>query len=195
MLMLVIAVLLFTLTHLIHTFAPGLRRAMIGRIGENAWKGLFSLVALAEFAFMVFAFGRARQGGVILYDPPFWLAHLTVFLMLIAMIFLAASFFPPGKLASFAKHPMVLSVKIWAFAHLLANGEAASVILFAGILIWAVILRISLARRERAGLLVRKPFVSARYDAYAFVLGIVLWGLFIWKLHVWLIGVPIQFGA
>ena len=65
----------------------------------------------------------------------------------------------------------------------------------AGILIWAVILRISLARRERAGLLTRKPFVSARYDAYAFILGIVLWGLFIWKLHVWLIGVPIQFAA
>lgn len=195
MVMLVVAVLLFAGTHLIHAFAPGFRQSMIDRLGENGWKGVFSLAALAEFVFLVFAFGKARQGGVVLYDPPFWLAHLTVLLMLIAMICLSASFFPPGKIAAFAKHPMVLSVKIWAFSHLLANGEAASVILFAGILIWAVLLRIALARRERAELLTRKPFVSARYDAYAFILGIVLWGLFIWKLHVWLIGVPIQFAA
>ena len=195
MVMLIIAVLLFTGTHLVHAFAPGFRQSMIDRIGEKPWRGLFSLVALAEFVFLVFAFGQARQSGVVLYTPPFWMAHITILLMLIAMICLSASFFPPGKIARIAKHPMVLSVKIWALAHLLANGEAASVILFAGILIWAVILRISLARRERAGLLTRKPFVSARYDAYAFILGIVLWGLFIWKLHVWLIGVPIQFAA
>ena len=116
MVMLVVAVLLFAGTHLIHAFAPGFRQSMINRLGENGWKGVFSLAALAEFVFLVFAFGKARQGGVVLYDPPFWLAHLTVLLMLIAMICLSASFFPPGKIAAFAKHPMVLSVKIWAFS-------------------------------------------------------------------------------
>ncbi|MET3600618.1 NnrU family protein [Martelella mangrovi] len=194
MIMLIIAVLIFTGIHLVHTFAPDFRRTMIDRLGENAWRGVFSVAALAALVFMIFAFGHARRQGIVLYTPPFWMAHVTVLLMLVAMICLSASFFPPGRIASMAKHPMVLSVKIWAFAHLLANGEAASVILFAGLLIWAVILRISLARRERAGHYSRKPFVSARYDAYAFVLGIALWGLFIWKLHVWLIGVPVSLG-
>lgn len=193
MVMLVVAVLLFTLLHLIRTFAPGFRQSMIDRIGEGPWRGVFSLVSLAALVFLVFAFGKARQGTGMLYSTPFWMAHVTILLMLIAMICLAASFFPPGRIASAVKHPMVLSVKIWALAHLLANGETSSVILFGAILIWAVILRIALARRERAGLLTRKPFVSVRYDAYAFVLGLVLWGLFIWKLHVWLIGVPVSF--
>ena len=192
MVMLVIAVLVFTCIHLIHAFAPGFRQQMIGRLGENAWKGAFSLAALLSLIFMIWAFGQARQTTGMLYNPPFWMAHVTVLLMLVAMICLSASFFPPGRIARATKHPMVLSVKIWAFAHLLANGETASVILFTGILIWAVILRISLARRERAGLYTRKPFVSARYDLFAFGLGVILWGLFIWKLHVWLIGVPVS---
>ncbi|TPW31664.1 NnrU family protein [Martelella alba] len=195
MAMLVVAVLVFTLLHLIHAFAPAFRQQMIDRLGEKGWRGVFSIAALAAFVFMVWSFGQARQVTGVLYTPPFWMAHITILLMLIAMICLSASFFPPGHIARVMKHPMVVSVKVWAFAHLLANGETASVILFAGILIWAVILRIALARRERAGLLTRKPFVSARYDLYAIVLGLVLWGLFVWKLHLWLIGLPISFAA
>jgi len=193
MTMLVIAVLVFTLLHLVHAFAPGFRQSMIDRLGENGWRGVFSVLALASLVFLIWAFGQARQVTGVLYVTPLWMTHLTALLMLIAMICLSASFFPPGKIAGFAKHPMVLSVKIWAFAHLLANGETASVILFVGILIWAVILRISLARRERAGNLTRKPFVSSLYDLYSVLLGVILWGLFVWKLHVWLIGVPISF--
>jgi uncharacterized membrane protein len=84
---------------------------------------------------------------------------------------------------------MVLSVKIWALAHLLANGETSSVLLFAAFLAWGVILRISLKRRQRAGEITLRPFVSAKYDLYAIVMGIVVWALIIWKLHEWLIGV------
>ncbi len=84
---------------------------------------------------------------------------------------------------------MVLSVKIWALSHLLANGETSSVLLFAAFLAWGVILRISLKRRERAGELTLRPFVSAKYDLYAAVIGVVAWGLLIWRVHEWLIGV------
>ena len=84
---------------------------------------------------------------------------------------------------------MVLSVKIWALAHLLANGETSSVILFAGFLAWGVVLRIALKRRERRGELVRKPFVSTRYDLLAVIIGLLVFLLFVWRLHVWLIGV------
>jgi len=84
---------------------------------------------------------------------------------------------------------MVLSVKIWALAHLLSNGDGAAMLLFAAFLAWGVILRISLKRRERAGEISLRPFVSAKYDLYAIVIGIVVWGLIIWKLHEWIIGV------
>jgi uncharacterized membrane protein len=84
---------------------------------------------------------------------------------------------------------MVLSVKIWAFAHLLANGETSSVLLFAAFLAWGVILRIALKRRERAGELTLRPFVSGKYDLYAVVIGVVVWALITFKLHELLIGV------
>jgi len=109
--------------------------------------------------------------------------------MLIACICLVAGFLPAGYIVAKTKYPMVLAIKIWALAHLLANGDSAGVLLFASFLAWGVILRISLKRRALAGEIVAKPFVSAKYDAAAVVLGIVLWGAIIWKLHEWLIGV------
>jgi uncharacterized membrane protein len=109
--------------------------------------------------------------------------------MLVAMICLVASLLPAGRIATAVKHPMVLSVKIWALAHLIANGDSASVLLFTAFLAWGVILRISLKRRARAGEINVRPFVSAKYDLYAAVLGVVLWVLIIWKLHEWIIGV------
>jgi uncharacterized membrane protein len=102
---------------------------------------------------------------------------------------------PAGRIATKVKHPMVLSVKIWALAHLLANGDSASVLLFGAFLAWGVIMRISLKRRERAGEPVLRPFVSARNDIYAIVIGVVAWVLIIWRLHEWIIGVSPLVGA
>ena len=95
----------------------------------------------------------------------------------------------PGRIAVALKHPQVLSIKIWALAHLLANGETSSVLLFGSFLAWAVILRISLKRRERAGEKVLPVFKSARNDVLAVVIGLVAFVLFVWKLHELLIGV------
>ena len=80
-------------------------------------------------------------------------------------------------------------MKIWAFSHLLANGETSSVILFGAFLAWGVVMRIALKRRARAGEQLVRPFVSGRYDVAAVVLGVLLWAAFIVKLHEWLIGV------
>jgi len=114
---------------------------------------------------------------------------------LLAFICLAAGFLPAGRIAVAVKHPQVLSIKIWALAHLLANGETSSVLLFGSFLAWAVILRISLKRRERAGEKVLPVFRSTSNDLLAVVIGAVAYGLFAWKLHEWLIGVaPIVMG-
>lgn len=189
MLLLVLSLVFLLGTHSVRIVAPGFRNRMIAQMGEGAWKGAYSAVSILAVAFVAYAFGQARQVTGILYSPPIWTSHMALTLMLFSMICLAASLFPAGHIATKTKHPLVLAVKIWALAHLLANGETSSVLLFVAVLAWGVVMRISLKRRARAGEVVTRPFVSARYDILAIVLGIALWAAFIWKLHEWLIGV------
>ncbi|MCZ7486601.1 NnrU family protein [Rhizobium rhizogenes] len=189
MLFLVLCLALFFLTHLLKVFVPQFRARMIAKLGEGSFKGLYSVASLITLGLVIYAFGEARQETGMLWYPPVWTSHLAVTLMLPAMICLIASLIPAGNIAVKTKHPLILSVKIWALAHLLANGETSSILLFASFLAWGVVMRISLKRRERAGEKVLRPFVSGRYDVVAIVGGIVLWGAFILKLHEWLIGV------
>lgn len=190
MTLLIVGIILFLGIHLIRVVVPGFRQSMIASLGERGWKIGYSIASLITLILLIRGFGQARQVTGVLYTPPVWMAHITLLLMLSAMICLVASLLPAGHIAVKTKHPMVLSVKIWAFAHLLANGETSSVLLFAAFLAWGVIMRISLKRRERAGELTLRPFVSAKYDLYAVIIGVVAWGLIIWRLHEWLIGVP-----
>jgi uncharacterized membrane protein len=168
---------------------------MVARIGEGAWKGLYSLVSLLGLCLIIYGYGESRLTTGVLYTPPTFLRHIALLLMLFAFIILAAGFLPAGHIAMKTKHPQVLAVKIWAFAHLLANGETNSVILFGAFLAWGVLVRISLKRRERAGEKVLPVFKSTRYDVIAVAIGLVAYLAFIWRLHEWLIGVqPIAMG-
>jgi uncharacterized membrane protein len=185
MLILLLGTILFLGVHSVSIVAPGWRGARAAAFGENAWKGLYSVVALAGFALIVWGYGLARPGAAVLYEPPAWLAHLAALLMLPAMIALAAYLLPAGRLKPALKHPMLAAVKIWALAHLLANGDAASVFLFGAVLAWAVADRISLKRRNAR--VVRPGPVL--WDIAAVVLGAVLYLLFAWRLHVLLFGV------
>lgn len=189
MAVLVVGIVLFLGLHLIRVIAPGFRQAMVDRMGPSAWRGVYSVLSILTLVLLIYGFGIARTQTTVLYTPPQGMAHLTLLLMLLALICLAASLLPAGYIATKTKHPMVLSVKIWALAHLLVNGDSASVLLFAAFLAWGVILRISLKRRQRAGEVVLRPFVSSRYDIYAVVLGAVAWVLILFKLHEWIIGV------
>jgi uncharacterized membrane protein len=189
MALLVVSIILFLGIHLIRTFAPGVRQSMIARLGKQGWMAIYSIASIVTLGFLAYAFSIARTQTTVLYSPPAWASHITITLMLIASICLVASLLPAGHIAAKTKHPMVLSVKIWALAHLIANGDSASVLLFVSFLAWGVILRISLKRRARAGEVNTRPFVAGKYDLYAVVLGVVLWGLIIWKLHEWIIGV------
>ena len=192
MLMFLVGLVLFIGIHLLRALAPAARQGMIDSMGANAFRGLYSVVTIASFCLLVYGFGEARLDTGILYEPPVFLRHLTLLLMLVAMIVLVAGFLPTGYIALYTKHPQVLSVKIWAFAHLLANGETAQVILFAAFLAWGVVMRISLKRRERSGEITPKVFQSARYDLFAVVGGLLIYGLFVMKLHTWLIGVSVM---
>lgn len=189
MALLVVSIVLFLALHSIRIFAPAWRERTIARMGVNAWRGLYSLLSIASLVLLIYAFGASRADTPILYVPPLPFIHITLTLMLISMILLMASILPAGKIAVWVKHPMVTAVKVWAFAHLLANGELNSVLLFGGFLIWGVLVRISAKRRARAGEKVVRDFVSTQYDIAAVISGVALYAVILLYLHEMLIGV------
>ena len=189
MTLLLLGIVIFLGMHLVRVVAPGLRASVIERQGKGAWMGSYAVISLVGLLLIIYGFGEARAVTGMLYNPPVFLKHIALLLMLLAFICLAAGFLPAGRIAVALKHPQILSIKIWALAHLLANGETSSVLLFGSFLAWAVILRISLKRRERAGEKVLPVFRSTSNDLLAVVIGVVAYGLFVWKLHAWLIGV------
>ncbi len=195
MAILVLGIILFLGLHLIRVVAPGFRAGVIESRGKGTWMGIYAILSLIGLCLIIYGFGQARSETGMLYDPPVFMRHIALLLMLFAFIFLAAGFLPAGRIAVAVKHPQVLSIKVWALAHLLANGETSSVLLFGSFLAWAVILRISLKRRERAGERVLPVFKSASNDVLAVIIGLVAYVLFVWKLHEWLIGVaPVVMG-
>ncbi len=185
MLFLVIGLILFLGSHSVRIFAPGWAQARSAAMGENAWKGVYSLVSLLGFVLIVYGYGLARLSSPLLYIPPAWISHVTALLMVFAFIALGIYMLPAGRLKPMLKHPMLVAVKIWAFAHLLANGDLASILLFGAFLAWAVLDRISVKRRG-----VAVPVAGpVKQDVAAVALGLVLYGVFVWKLHWWLFGV------
>jgi uncharacterized membrane protein len=184
--LLILGLVLFLGIHSVGIVSPGLRARVSSRLGEGAWKGLYSLVSLAGLVLIVYGFGLARQDGIVLYSPPLWLRRVALLLMLPVFPLLIAAYLP-GRIKSAAKHPMLASVKFWALAHLLANGLLADVALFGAFLAWAVADRISLKRRAPRAL----PTAPAgRWnDAIAVVLGLAMYGLLIGWAHLHLFGV------
>lgn len=189
MLVLVLGLVVFLGGHLIPA-APAVHDRMVARLGRGPYRLVFSALSLAGFVLVVWGYGLAREAGTpVLYDPPTWLRHVTLLLMVPVFVLVAAAYLP-GRISAAVRHPLVTAVKLWAFAHLLANGDAASVLLFASFLAWGVIDRISLKRREAAGrvTIARGP---VRNDFIALALGLLVYAAFVAKLHLWLIGVPV----
>ena len=201
MTLLVLGLVIFLGTHS-YSMARGSRAGLIARIGEGPYKGLYSLASLAGIVLISIGYGQYRAGGYIpVWDPPVWTRHLALTLVWLAFVCLAAAYLP-GHIRAKAKHPMLLAVKIWATAHLLANGDLGSILLFGGFLAWAVAARISAKRRALApGAVVAQhggPAVAPhgwRNDILAVVIGTAVWFVFARYLHYPLIGVPVWPGT
>lgn len=172
--------------HSISIVAPVWRDGMAARLGEQRWKGLVGLASLAGLVLLVWAYGQARIEPIVLYVPPTWLRHLSLLLLLPVFPLLLAAYLP-GRIKTAAKHPMLAAVKLWALAHLLANGTAADVLLFGAFLAWAVVDRISLGRRPARAVAGAPP--SKFNDAIVVVAGLALYLVFVGWAHLWLIGV------
>jgi len=145
------------------------------------------VVSIVGFALLIYGYGVARQTPVVLYTPPTALRHIALALMLPVFPLLLAAYLP-GRIKTAAKHPMLLAVKIWATAHLLANGMLVDVLLFGSFLVWAVLDRIAAKRRAVPRSVPGAP-PSPVNDAIALVGGLALYAAFLMGLHLWMIGV------
>lgn len=190
---LVVGLIVFLGIHSVSIVAPNRRDAMVSKIGEGPWKGLYSAISIASFVLLIWGYGLARADVPVLYTPPSWTRWLTAILMLPVFPLLLAPYFP-GRIKTSLKHPMLVAVKLWASAHLLSNGNLADVLLFGGFLAWAVADRISFKYRVQRSIPGAPP---ARFnDAIAIVLGLVLYFAFLHGLHLRWIGVsPLPLGS
>lgn len=184
----IIGLLVFFAIHLVPT-QPDLRAGLVERFGANAYKGVFAVISLVGFVLIVMGYGKMQVlagKNPIIWSPPVWTSHIALLLMVFSMILLVAAYVP-SNIKRIAKHPMLLAVKFWALAHLLANGDLASIILFGGFLAYAVFDRISLKRRAAASPSTAEGGVVG--DIIAIVVGLGLYVAFLIYLHEQLIGV------
>lgn len=190
MLVLVVGLIIFVAIHLLPT-TPALRNGLVERYGESTYKLAFSAVALLGLVLIVVGYGRVQglpSKNPDLWYPPLWTRHIAYSLMPISFVLLAAAYIP-SRIKAVTKHPMLVAVKLWALAHLLTNGDAASLLLFGSLLAFAVYDRISLKHRASANVAVAPSGYSG--DILAIAIGLaafvamLLWG------HARLIGVPL----
>jgi uncharacterized membrane protein len=189
MTLLIIGIVVFLGLHLLPTVS-GLREKLVARLGENGYKALFSLLSVAGFVLLVYGFAKAP--AIQVWSPSGWTRWVAVVLMLPAFIFLVAAYVP-GKIKERLKHPFLAAIKTWALAHLIANGDLASIILFGSFLAYAVYDRITLKRRQPTSLIGVPKTGGPRSDLIAVVVGTGLYVVFLVWLHPLLIGTsPLQ---
>lgn len=188
MAVLILGLVLFLGVHSTRIVADGWRTATIARIGETPWKGLYALASIAGFALVVWGFGLARRNPVYLWEAPMGMRHLAGALLLIAFVLLVATYVPRNSIKARLHHPMVLAVKVWALAHLLANGNLADVVLFGSFLVWAVFSFRAARQRDRVAGTVY-PAGTMAATAITVVVGLAFWALFAFWAHGLLFGV------
>ena len=183
----IVGLILFLGIHSVSIIAPRWRDAQVAKLGEWPWKGVYSVVSVVGFVVLVYGYGMARQSSVVLYTPPTAMRHIALLLMIPVFPLLLAAYLP-GRIKSAAKHPFLLAIKLWALAHLLANGSLVDVLLFGSFLAWAVFDRISVKRRVVQHNTPGAP-PSKMNDVIAVVGGLVIYALFVVWAHQKLIGV------
>ena len=183
--LLILGLLLFLGIHSSRVFADGFRSARIAQMGDKGWKLLYTGLSLAGLVLICWGYSLARQQPVVLWNPPIWTRHVAGLLMLVSFIMIAASQVPGNAIKHRLQHPMLLGTKVWAFAHLLANGTLADLLLFGSFLVWAILtFRSARQRGESRG---RAPTLVGTLTVVG--LGLGLWLLFAFWAHRFLIGV------
>lgn len=184
MALLVLGIIVFLGIHLLPTF-PHVRESLIGKLGTTGYKAAFGVLSLAGLALLVWGFASAPV--VHIWSPPPWTRWVAIVLMLPAFIFLVAAYVP-GRIKARVKYPFLVAMKTWALAHLIANGDLASILLFGSFLAYAVYDRIALKGRQPTELIGTAAEGGPRNDLIAIVLGALFYVVFMIWLHPLLIG-------
>lgn len=188
MTILILGLIVFLGVHSTRIVAPGWRSNQIARLGEDRWKGIYSLASAVGLGLVVWGYGLSREVPVMLWNPPRWTVHVADLLTLPAFILLVAAYVPGNRIKTAIGHPMVAGVAIWALAHLISNGRLGDVLLFGTFLAWAVVDFLSCRHRDQvAG--TTYPAKGVAQDATTVAVGLIAWALFAGFLHTWLIGV------
>ena len=187
MALLIAGLFLFLGMHFTGILAHGWRQTMVSKTGPGSWKLLYSVVSLTGLILIIIGYGAARAEPDFLWAAPVWARHLAMPLTLLAFILLAATYVPGNRIKARLGHPMLAAVKIWALAHLLANGTVADLLLFGSFLVWAIVGFAVLRRRDRQQGVTRTG--TAKGDILTVGAGIAAWAVFAMILHAALIGV------
>jgi uncharacterized membrane protein len=164
-------------------------------MGLKTWRAIYAAISLLSIVLIVAGYGVARNATPIVWSPPVWAIHVAILLTIPAFVLMAASFVSGTRIRRKVGHPLLLGVKIWALAHLLANGSIADILLFGAFLIWSVVAYANARRRDRKAGTVYVAGAPSR-DVIAVVAGLFAWIVFALWLHRWLIGVaPLQMMA
>ncbi|HCA23213.1 MAG TPA: NnrU family protein [Pseudomonas sp.] len=188
MLLLILGLILFLGMHSARLFVADKRASFIAAKGPLAWKGIYALVSIVGFVLIIYGYGQARMSPTWLWISPVWTRHLAALLTIPAFILIVATYIPGSCIKARVGHPMLLGVKFWALAHLIANGSLADLLLFGGFLAWATALFVVSRKRDRAAGVSYgkgKPVM----DAVVVVVGLVAWAAFAFYLHGAWIGV------
>ncbi len=189
LLVMIAGLILFLGVHTLTT-QRGLRAQCVAAMGEGGYKIGYAVASFLGLALIVWGFAHYRTAGMIpVWSPPTILKHLNLGLMLPAVILVVASYLR-GRIYAAVKHPMLAGVKLWAFGHLLANGDLGGIILFGSFLAWAVFDRISLKHRADPGA-PPIPVGGVTNDLIAVVVGIIAYLALAFAFHPVVIGVPV----
>ncbi|PLW69265.1 NnrU family protein [Pseudohalioglobus lutimaris] len=187
MALLITGILLWSLVHLIPAIAQPLKQSLLGKLGENGYKGLFSLLLIGAILMIVFGW-RSIDQPTYLYTLPLWTRHLGMLLVLVAFILFVASGMPT-RIKQVLRHPQLTGVAIWAGAHLLMNGDGRSLVLFGGMGIWALLEIVLINRREGAWVKADIPGIGQEVKILVISLVVFLAVMFA---HPWLAGVAVR---
>lgn len=189
MLTLIAGLCLFLGVHSVRIFADDWRERQRQKWGVDTWRGAYAALSLLGMVLIIWGFGMAREAPVVLWTPPLGMRHAASLFTLLAFILLVAAYVPGNAIKARVHHPMVAAVKLWALAHLLANGNLAHVILFGSFLTWAVLDFMAARQRDRRNPPSQQPPTTAKAMVITVVVGVASWAAFAFLLHGWLIGV------
>lgn len=186
MTLLILGVLLWAFVHLFPSLMPAARSALIDKLGEGPYKGLFALDLVIAILLMVFGW-RSITPEIWYTAPLAGAVPVVTVLVLIAFVLMGAAN-APTNIKRYLRHPMLTGVIVWGVAHLLGNGEDRSVVLFGALSIWAAIAMVTINRRDGAW---EKPeAVPVSKDVVLVVIGVVLTAVVAF-FHEYLSGIPL----